>query len=125
MKGRVRPRGMVQRVPAAEKGPMRWAEHGPGAARLSALAQAAMGAPITASGYRASRFRQACTRRGPRREVWVNQGGNTAFFAVLERMLRDGVFICDHSKFIIKKKRGTGYGKGHFLYHNPHLLPLR
>ena len=73
----------------------------------------------------ACRFRQACTRRGSRREVWVNQGGNTAFFAVLERMLRDGVFICDHSKFIIKKKRGTGYGKGHFLYHNPHLLPLR
>ena len=36
----------------------------------------------------------------------MNQGGNTAFFAVLERMLRDGVFICDHSKFIIKKKRG-------------------
>ena len=74
MKGRVRPRGMVQRVPAAEKGPMRWAEHGPGAARLSASAQAAMGAPITASGYRvpvsAGLYPQRLTPRGVGESRW-------------------------------------------------------
>ena len=53
----------------------------------------------------------------------MNQGGNTAFFAVLERMLRDGVFICDHSKFIIKKKEEPDMEKDTFYITTPIYYP--
>ena len=70
MKGRVRPAERSREPRQLKRGAENRAEDGPGAAHRARERKAAMGAPITASGY-------ACTCRGLLREKQANQGGIT------------------------------------------------